>query len=256
MTLKTIWRSAVGRAPGDSAPPRVLPPDILPGEKVGREKLAWEETITILLGDIGGVRRVVRVILSLSQYLTFRRLSSRASWSKSPPNNFLKLLILTTILFIKFYWSVEYFTRNFWVSLITVRLRDPRRLTPDLMCLCICIEVPALCLSSLHTGLVFIQDAPKENGPSLLLAGHNVSISFFWRIPTFSPSEAFYCLSQVQRFFPFIIVRLGRNSCKKLSSSVSQLLLSLFWKKHKGLSGERVLSCYATRRKNWLDWRC
>ena len=69
----------MGRAPGDSAPPRVLPPDIWPGEKVGREKLAWEETITILLGDIGGVRRVVRVILSLSQYLTFKRLSSRAS---------------------------------------------------------------------------------------------------------------------------------------------------------------------------------
>ena len=33
-----------------------------------------------------------------------------------------------------------------------------------------------------------------------------------------------YCLSQVQRFFPFIIVQL-ENSCKKLSSSVSQLLL-------------------------------
>ena len=122
------------------------------------------------------------------------------------------------------------------------------------MCLCICNKMPARCLSSLHTGLVFIKDAPQENGPSLQLAGHNVSISFFWRIPTFSPSDAFYCLWQVQRFFPFIIVRLGRNSCKKLSSSVSQLLLSLFWKKHKEWSGEvwgeSVLS--APRRTNYF----
>ena len=42
----------MGRAPGDSAPPRVLAPDILPIEKVRREKLAWEESITIVIGGV------------------------------------------------------------------------------------------------------------------------------------------------------------------------------------------------------------
>ena len=39
--------------------------------------------------------------------LTLRRLRSRASWSKSPPNSFLKLLILITILFINVHKDEE-----------------------------------------------------------------------------------------------------------------------------------------------------
>ena len=71
----------------------------------------------------------------------------------------------------------------------------------------------------------------KKLGPASdypAIAYNSVSISFFLPSLTnsnfFPPSDAFYCLSQVQRFFPFIIVQL-ENSCKKLSSSASQFLL-------------------------------
>ena len=48
----------------------------------------------------------------LSEYLTLRRLSSSANCSKSPPNNFLKLLILITIFFIQFSISTKFWWRD------------------------------------------------------------------------------------------------------------------------------------------------
>ena len=100
------------------------------------------------------------------------------------------------------------------------------------MGLCICIsDARAVSVRSPYWPCFHQRCTHKKLGPASdypAIAYNSVSISFFLPSLTnsdfFPPSEAFYCLSEVQRFFPFIIVRL-QNSCKKLSSFVSQFLL-------------------------------
>ena len=82
-------------------------------------------------------------VMTKLRELTLRRLSSRASCSRSPPNNFLKLLILTTIFFIKSWLKggvlVHKKLSGFSLSLIVRGILEDWGL--NWSCLCICTSV-------------------------------------------------------------------------------------------------------------------